>query len=90
MLEKCCENIVNVAFLIFYSLAIVRTMKNFVIKKSRKQWDSHFFLTQNASSYWPPLKIYLEAITGAALGLDDGALLEFDIIIEDWRRSWII
>ena len=31
----------------------------------------------------PPLKIYLEAITGAALGLDDGALLEFDTIIED-------
>ena len=57
MLEKCCENIVNVAFLIFYSLAIVRTMKNFIIKKSRKQRDSHFFNSKCIFLLTPPKNI---------------------------------
>ena len=57
-------------------------MKNFVIKKSRKWQNSHFFCSK-CIFLLTPLKIYPEAATGAAPGLDDGTLLEFDTIIED-------
>ena len=57
-------------------------MKNFVIKKSRKWQNSHFFRSK-CIFLLNPLKIYPEAAIGAAPGLDDGTLLEFDTIIED-------